>query len=923
MVDGMRVRITTFAAAAAACLLLWCMALAPAASASAVTGVSASVNPAQAGATSTYTINFTLDHGLVGGDQVIVFAHSGTVFPVPPQACSACAPDLSNYSLRNNSVYHDVVLDSVSFNVDGSIAYINLEPDYPGYPNDVPPLTSMTLTITGVTNPTAAGGYTLMVADSVDQTQVRSNSYTITPGPAAAVAVSSGSGQSAAVTSAFASPLEALVTDQFGNPVSGAEVMFTAPSSGPSGTFAGGSLTDTATSNSAGIATSSTFTAGTQAGAYSVQATMGTASAANFALTNVAGAPAQLVLNSGNAQSAQVGQPFGTPLAVAVLDSFGNPVSDASVNFSAPSSGASGTFTDNGSATDTAVSDSSGISSASTFTANGVLGTYTVQASTPGLKPVNFTLTNNVGPPQQILIESGNGQSAQVGQAFASQLDAEVTDEFGNPISGQSVTFGAPASGASGVFSGGSTSDTETTNASGIATSQTFTAGTVAGDYEVQATDGVVSNTFSLTNTPGPPHELLIAGGSSQSGVVGQPFAAPLEVQLADRYGNPTPVGGINVAFSSPSRGASGTFATTGTDTETDASDASGVATASTFTANGTPGAYVVQATASGLAPALLSLSNAVGPASAVTAASGDDQASEVGARFGHPLALLVTDAFGNPLAGQTVIFSLPAGGAGATFAGGSTTDTESTNSAGIATSEPLTAGHTPGSYHAQANVGTLAPVNFSLTNDPGAADVISLALQPPTILADGRSVTTATATITDVYGNPLAHENVAFATSGGQLIGAVDNHGDGTYSATVQATQFDGTAKITVTDRSVNPSVSASTQLTQIGANGFTIGKLHRDRKTGTATLVLVLPGPGLVTLSGRSVKRVTARVQGARKVTLHVRPTRKLMRKLRAHRKARIEFRVSYAPAGGTLKALNRTVTLLERIKRSRPRA
>jgi hypothetical protein len=66
------------------------------------------------------------------------------------------------------------------------------------------------------------------------------------------------------------------------------------------------------------------------------------------------------------------------------------------------------------------------------------------------------------------------------------------------------------------------------------------------------------------------------------------------------------------VTFTAPSSGASGTFATTGTNTEQDTTNQSGMATSSTFTANATAGGpYTVAASVAGVAtPANFSLTN-------------------------------------------------------------------------------------------------------------------------------------------------------------------------------------------------------------------------------------------------------------------------------------------------------------------------
>src|SRR5258708_40043603 len=110
-----------------------------------------------------------------------------------------------------------------------------------------------------------------------------------------------GSGQSAAINTAFAAHLEATVKDAGNNPVSGVLVTFTAPTSGVSGTFAGG--VNTATTNVSGVATSTTFTANATAGGpYNVTASVaGVATPASFSLTNLPGATAIAFVHSNSA----------------------------------------------------------------------------------------------------------------------------------------------------------------------------------------------------------------------------------------------------------------------------------------------------------------------------------------------------------------------------------------------------------------------------------------------------------------------------------------------------------------------------------------------------------------------------------------------------------------------------------------------
>ncbi|MBI5954423.1 MAG: hypothetical protein HY865_22430 [Chloroflexi bacterium] len=104
----------------------------------------------------------------------------------------------------------------------------------------------------------------------------------------------------------------------------------------------------------------------------------------------------KLVINGGNNQSTGANQPFATALSVKVTDVNNNPISGVSVTFTAPSSGASGIFSDTGTFMTSAVSDSNGIATASTFTSNETLGTISVIASAAAYNSATFSLVNGV-----------------------------------------------------------------------------------------------------------------------------------------------------------------------------------------------------------------------------------------------------------------------------------------------------------------------------------------------------------------------------------------------------------------------------------------------------------------------------------------------------------------------------------------------
>ena len=131
----------------------------------------------------------------------------------------------------------------------------------------------------------------------------------------------------------------------------------------------------------------------------------------------------------------------------------------------------------------------------------------TTISPTLGLSPTPSTTTSSVSPSPTVTASGGtgalsptggSGQSAMVGRAFASPLSVKVTGAG----SGVSVTFTAPASGATGSFAGGGVTASATTDSSGVATSPVLTAGSASGTYQVIATSSspAGSAAFSLTN---------------------------------------------------------------------------------------------------------------------------------------------------------------------------------------------------------------------------------------------------------------------------------------------------------------------------------------------------------------------------------------------------------------------------------------
>lgn len=295
-------------------------------------------------------------------------------------------------------------------------------------------------------------------------------------------------------------------------------------------------------------------------------------------------------------QLATINTAFAHALGVTVKDAGDSPVSGINVTFTAPSSGASGIFS-NATSTITIATNASGIASAP-FTANATLGgPYTVIAAASGLASVHFSLTNTSPAAVSMTANAGTTpQSGVINTAFVHAPSVTVKDVASNPVSGINVTFTAPSSGASGIFSNSTSTITVATNASGMAFAPFTANATLGGPYTVTAAaSGLTTVDFSLTNTTNAATSMTAnAGTTPQSATIDTAFSNALAVTVKDAGENPR--SGVLVTFIAPDSGASGTFSNA-TALITVATNVSGVA-AAPFTANAITCSYVVDASA-------------------------------------------------------------------------------------------------------------------------------------------------------------------------------------------------------------------------------------------------------------------------------------------------------------------------------------
>ena len=283
----------------------------------------------------------------------------------------------------------------------------------------------------------------------------------------------------------------------------------------------------------------------------------------------------------------------------------------------------------------------------------------------------------------------GTPQSASVNTAFTWPLTVQLRGVAGAPQVGETVTFTAPASGASVTLA----SSTVLTDANGQAVVPATANGTT-GSYTVTASAGAYTASFTLTNVAAPVAGGLAAvSGTPQSAQVGAAFAQPLRVRLLDV--NNAPMVGVSVSFLAPASGAAATLSAL-----TALTDANGEASV-TVTANGTAGSYAV--TASVLAGAYttsFALTNTAAPvvAGALAAVAGTPQSAPVGTAFAQPLRVRLLDGSNVPMAGVSIGFAAPASGASGTLSA----PTALTDANGDATIT-VTANATAGSYSVTA----------------------------------------------------------------------------------------------------------------------------------------------------------------------------------------------------------------------------
>ncbi|MGH7702075.1 MAG: Ig-like domain-containing protein [Gemmatimonadales bacterium] len=154
------------------------------------------------------------------------------------------------------------------------------------------------------------------------------------------------------------------------------------------------------------------------------------------------------------------------------------------------------------------------------------------------LPPFRVSGVASPAPPAGIRILSGNAQRGGVGSALPAAIVLQTVDSFGNPVGDVPIRL-APSAGSVG-------DSLVRTGANGQATVR-WTLGTVAGPARLEAllNGSSIGAEATATARPGAVATVVFVSPPT-AGTAGQPFRKPIQVLVADRYGNGVPLAAVS-----------------------------------------------------------------------------------------------------------------------------------------------------------------------------------------------------------------------------------------------------------------------------------------------------------------------------------------------------------------------------------------
>ena len=346
--------------------------------------------------------------------------------------------------------------------------------------------------------------------------------------------------------------------------------------------------------------------------------------------------PATVTVQAGDGQRAPAGRRLATPVRAQIVSRGGRPLAGVAVGFGL-------TDTTGRVEQDVDTSDAEGLVRTS-WTLGPHPGRQRLTLVVVDRPSVGTSIAADADPlPENTRAAAVDApRSAMVGETLAEPVAVRVTDTTGTPVADVLVAWAADGGGS---IAG----EAPRTDSLGEARAR-WTLGPRAGAQRAWAQVGagrtIPRVALEATATPGAPVTLAAVRTTTLRGLAGEPIAAPADLRVTDRAGNPVP--GVVVSL----RPASGSVRE-----RAPVTDSTGRISVS-WTLGPTVGQQRLTASAAGIEHGLelIALVRA-GPAAKVALGSLPTTALG-GEPLPRPVEALVTDAHGNPVAGALVTFT-------------------------------------------------------------------------------------------------------------------------------------------------------------------------------------------------------------------------------------------------------------------------
>jgi Bacterial Ig-like domain (group 3) len=425
--------------------------------------------------------------------------------------------------------------------------------------------------------------------------------------------------------------------------------------------------------------------------------------------------PASISVTGGAVQSAAINTAYAAPLAATVRDADDNPVNGAPVTFDLPVSGAGGTFP--GAVTTIIVAtDTNGVATSPTVTANGTVGAFSATASVTGVvTPGTFSLLNSSGAAFTVIVTPAAPDWAFVTETAPGSATGSFIIGPGTPPAGTgSVQLEALIAEGGELFYTPQFAGMRLDTLKGLQFSTFVAAGVndLAMDLDVDANLTVPTPVYQgrLVFDPNLLPSAVIPGVWQTWDAYAQKawYASRAPINALCTPASPCTLQQIITAY--PNVGVIAQLFPGAFGWKLGNNHVTGIAAVDKLV-------MVREGPPATLTAWTFDYEPAPPPPTALIPKAGTPQVVPINTTFPVPPTAEVRDAANQLLAGVTVVFDLPPTGPSGTFPGGVLSATSVTTSAGLATAPVVTANSVAGVYAAAATAGAAPPAGFPLTN--------------------------------------------------------------------------------------------------------------------------------------------------------------------------------------------------------------